>query len=73
MGKAVLPDDSPYTTGGLGLLGTAPSQDVMRGCDRLVIIGSGFPYLEFYPKPGQVKCVQIDIDPRAWDCAIRPM
>lgn len=63
LGKAVLPDDSPFTTGGLGLLGTAPSQDVMRGCDRLVILGSGFPYLEFYPKPGQAKCVQIDIDP----------
>jgi len=63
LGKAVLPDDSPYTTGGLGLLGTAPSQDVMRGCDTLVIVGSNFPYIEFYPKPGQDKCVQIDIDP----------
>ncbi|HEX4129186.1 MAG TPA: thiamine pyrophosphate-dependent enzyme [Pirellulales bacterium] len=62
LGKAVLPDDSPYTTGGLGLLGTAPSQDVMRGCDTLVIVGSGFPYMEFYPKPGQDKCVQIDVD-----------
>ena len=62
LGKAVLPDESPYTTGGLGLLGTAPSQDVMQGCDTLVIIGSGFPYMEFYPKPGQDKCVQIDMD-----------
>ena len=47
-----------------GLAGTAPSQEVMAGCDRLVIIGSGFPYMKFYPKPGQGKCVQIDIDPR---------
>ncbi len=62
LGKAVLPDDSPYTTGGLGLLGTAPSQDMMQSCDTLVIVGSGFPYMEFYPKPGQDKCVQIDID-----------
>jgi pyruvate dehydrogenase (quinone) len=62
LGKAVLPDDSPYTTGGLGLLGTAPSQDAMRACDTLIIIGSGFPYMEFYPKPGQGKCVQLDID-----------
>ncbi|HEY7309853.1 MAG TPA: thiamine pyrophosphate-dependent enzyme [Gemmataceae bacterium] len=62
LGKAVVPDDHPYTTGGLGLLGTAPSQDAMRGCDALLIAGSSFPYLEFYPKPGQAKCVQIDLD-----------
>jgi pyruvate dehydrogenase (quinone) len=62
LGKAVLPDDSPFTTGGIGLLGTAPSQDVMHSCDTLIIVGSGFPYMEFYPKPGQDKCVQIDID-----------
>jgi pyruvate dehydrogenase (quinone) len=60
LGKAVVPDDSPYTTGGIGLLGTAPSQDAMRECDTLLIAGSSFPYLEFYPKPGQAKCVQID-------------
>lgn len=59
----MLPDDSPYTTGGLGLLGTAPSQDAMQHCDTLIIVGSGFPYMEFYPRPGQDKCVQIDIDP----------
>ncbi|MFN7948929.1 MAG: thiamine pyrophosphate-binding protein [Blastocatellia bacterium] len=63
LGKAVVPDDSPYTTGGIGLLGTAPSQDAMEECDALVIAGSSFPYLEFYPKPGQAKTVQIDIDP----------
>ena len=63
LGKAVVPDNSPYTTGGIGLLGTAPSMDVMEGCDTLIIAGSGFPYMEFYPKPGQAKTVQIDIDP----------
>ena len=63
LGKAVVPDDHPYTTGGIGLLGTAPSQDVMEECDTLIIAGSSFPYLEFYPKPGQAKAVQIDIDP----------
>ncbi len=63
LGKAVVPDDSPYTTGGIGLLGTAPSLDVMDGCDTLIIAGSGFPYMEFYPKPGQARTVQIDLDP----------
>lgn len=63
LGKAVVPDDSPYTTGGIGLLGTAPSQEVLEDCDTLIIAGSSFPYLEFYPKPGQAKAVQIDIDP----------
>jgi pyruvate dehydrogenase (quinone) len=63
LGKAVVPDDSPYTTGGIGLLGTAPSQDAMEECDTLVIAGSSFPYLEFYPKPGQARSIQIDLDP----------
>jgi pyruvate dehydrogenase (quinone) len=63
LGKAVVPDDSPYTTGGIGLLGTAPSQDALKECDTLVIAGSGMPYMEFYPKTGQAKCVQIDYDP----------
>src|SRR5215470_20280289 len=63
LGKAVVPDDSPYTTGGIGLLGTAPSQDALRECDTLIIAGSSLPYIEFYPKPGQAKVVQIDIDP----------
>ncbi len=62
LGKAVIPDRSPYATGGLGLLGTAPSQDAMEECDTVLIAGSSFPYLEFYPKPGKAKCVQIDID-----------
>jgi pyruvate dehydrogenase (quinone) len=63
LGKAVVPDESPYTTGGIGLLGTAPSQDALQECDTLIIAGSSFPYIEFYPHPGQAKTVQIDIDP----------
>ncbi len=62
LGKAVVPDDSPFTTGGIGLLGTAPSQDAMSECDTLVIAGSSFPYLEFYPKPEQAKTIQIELD-----------
>jgi pyruvate dehydrogenase (quinone) len=62
LGKGVVADDSPFTTGGIGLLGTAPSQDAMSECDTLVIAGSSFPYLEFYPKPGQAKTIQIEID-----------
>ncbi|MEO6877416.1 MAG: thiamine pyrophosphate-dependent enzyme, partial [Gemmatimonadaceae bacterium] len=63
LGKAVVPDDNEYTTGGIGLLGTAPSQDALAECDTLLIAGSGFPYMEFYPKPGQAKGIQIDVDP----------
>ena len=63
LGKSCVPDDSPYTTGGLGLLGTEPSEDAIQECDTLLIVGSSLPYIEFYPKPGQAKCVQIDIDP----------
>ncbi len=62
LGKAVLPDRSPYTTGGVGLLGTAPSQDALAECDTLIMIGTSFPYMDFLPKPGQAKCVQIDRD-----------
>lgn len=62
LGKAAVPDDSPYTTGGIGLLGTAPSQKAFEECDTLLIAGSSFPYIEFYPEPGKVKAVQIDID-----------
>jgi pyruvate dehydrogenase (quinone) len=63
LGKAAVPDDSPYTTGGIGLLGTLPSQQVMEDCDTLLIAGSSFPYIEFLPKPGQARAVQIDLDP----------
>jgi pyruvate dehydrogenase (quinone) len=64
LGKAAVPDDSPYTTGGIGLLGTEPSQDALEGCDTLFMIGTSFPYIEFLPEPGSVKCVQIEIDPQ---------
>jgi len=60
LGKEVVPDEHPLTTGGLGLLGTAPSQDAMENCDALLIIGSSFPYMEFLPKHEQAKGVQID-------------
>jgi pyruvate dehydrogenase (quinone) len=63
LGKAVVPDDHPYTTGGVGLLGTAPSQEVLQECDTLILAGTSFPYMEFYPKSGQAKAIQIDIDP----------
>jgi pyruvate dehydrogenase (quinone) len=64
LGKAAVPDDSPYTIGGVGLLGTRPSQEALESCDTLFIIGSTFPYIEYYPKPGRARCVQIDLDPQ---------
>jgi pyruvate dehydrogenase (quinone) len=64
LGKSVIPDDSPYTTGPVGLLGTASSQEVMEECDTLLMVGTSFPYLEYMPKPGQAKGVQIEIDPK---------
>lgn len=63
LGKACVPDDSPYTTGGIGLLGTRPSQEAIENCDTLFMIGTSFPYMEFLPQPGQARAVQIDIDP----------
>lgn len=62
LGKAVLPDDHPLTTGGIGILGTAPSQEALQACDALLIVGSTFPYIEYYPAPGRAKAVQIDAD-----------
>ncbi len=64
LGKACVPDDSPYTTGGIGLLGTLPSQNALESCDTLLIAGSSFPYIEFLPKPGQARSVQIELDPK---------
>ncbi len=64
LGKAAVPDDSPYTTGGIGLLGTKPSQDALEDCDTLMIVGSSFPYIEFLPKPGQARGIQIELDPK---------
>lgn len=63
LGKAVLPDDLPWVTGCIGLLGTEPSLKLMNECDTLLMIGSGFPYAEFLPKEGQARGVQIDIAP----------
>ena len=63
LGKDVLPDDLPFVTGAIGLLGTKPSYELMRGCDTLLMIGTGFPWSEFLPKDGQARAVQIDIDP----------
>ena len=62
LGKAAVPDDSPFTTGGVGLLGTKPSQEALEECDTLLMIGTSFPYIEFLPKPGQARGVQIDIN-----------
>ena len=64
LGKAAVPDTSPYTTGGIGLLGTKPSQDALESCDTLLIVGTSFPYIEFYPKPGAARAVQIELDPK---------
>jgi pyruvate dehydrogenase (quinone)/pyruvate oxidase len=64
LGKAAVPDDSPYTTGGIGLLGTRPSEVAMEECDSLLIVGSSFPYIEFMPKPGKAHAAQIDLDPK---------
>jgi pyruvate dehydrogenase (quinone) len=63
-GRAVLPDDRPWVTGSIGLLGTRPSYDLMEGCDTLLMVGSNFPYSEWLPEPGQARGVQIDIDAR---------
>ena len=63
LGKAALPDDLPWVTGSIGLLGTKPSWDLMTGCDTLLMVGSGFPYAEFLPKEGAARGVQIDIKP----------
>ncbi|HET7583885.1 MAG TPA: thiamine pyrophosphate-requiring protein [Gemmatimonadaceae bacterium] len=64
LGKAVLPDDLPFVTGSIGLLGTRPSWDLMMHCDTLLMVGSSFPYAEFLPREGQARGVQIDIKPR---------
>ncbi|GAB7523959.1 thiamine pyrophosphate-requiring protein [Paraburkholderia sp. 2C] len=61
LGKAALPDDLPWVTGSIGLLGTKPSYEMMNTCDTLLMIGSGFPYSEFLPKEGDARGVQIDI------------
>ena len=62
LGKAALPDDLPWVTGSLGLLGTKPSWDLLKGCDTFLMVGSCFPYSEFLPEPGKARGVQIDIN-----------
>jgi pyruvate dehydrogenase (quinone) len=64
LGKAAVPDDLPFVTGSIGLLGTEPSDELMKGCDTLLVVGSSFPYSEFLPEEGEACGVQIDIDPR---------
>ncbi|GAA2218707.1 thiamine pyrophosphate-dependent enzyme [Micromonospora olivasterospora] len=61
-GKMVVPDDHPLTTGGLGLLGTRPSEELMEECDTLLMVGTSFPYGKYLPSPGQARVVQIDVD-----------
>jgi len=63
LGKDVLPDDLPFVTGCIGLLGTKPSSDMMEGCDALLMVGTGFPWAEFLPSDGQAACVQVDLKP----------
>lgn len=63
LGKATVPDDSPFTTGGIGLLGAEPSEVAMEEADTLLMVGTSFPYLEFYPKHDKCRGVQIDRDP----------
>jgi pyruvate dehydrogenase (quinone)/pyruvate oxidase len=63
LGKDCIPDDSPYTTGPIALVGSRPSEEALEQCDALVIVGSSMPYIEYYPAPGQAVCVQIDDKP----------
>ncbi len=62
-GKAVIPDDSEYAVGGIGLLGTRPGEDLVEDCDTLFMIGTNFPYTQHLPQPGKVRVVQIEADP----------
>ena len=64
LGKAAVPDDVPFCTDSIGLLGTKPSWDMMQDCDTLLVVGSSFPYAEFYPPVGKAQAVQIDVDGR---------
>jgi pyruvate dehydrogenase (quinone) len=64
LGKDVLPDDLPFVTGSIGLLGTKPSYELMRDCDTLLIVGSNLPYTQFLPDFGQARGIQIDLDPK---------
>ena len=63
MGKAVVEDDNPYNIGILGILGTEPATDAMNEADTLLMVGTSFPYIDYLPKPGQARGIQIDIKP----------
>ncbi|HEU5314936.1 MAG TPA: thiamine pyrophosphate-dependent enzyme [Chloroflexota bacterium] len=63
LGKGCVADESPYTTGGAGLLGTRPSEEALKGCDTLLMVGTSFPYMDHLPKPDQARGVQIEMDP----------
>ena len=63
LGKAVVPDDHPLNLGGLGMLGTEPASEAISGTNTLFMIGTSFPYMEYLPKPGQAKGIQIDMKP----------
>src|SRR5205807_269620 len=65
LGKAAVPDDLPYVTGTIGLLGTKASWNLMQGCDTLFLVGTRFPYAEFLPEEGAARGVQVDVSPRA--------
>ena len=62
-GKAVIPDDSEYAVGGIGLLGTRPGEDLVEDCDTLFMIGTNFPHTQHLPQPGKVRVVQVEADP----------
>lgn len=62
-GKAVIPDDSEFAVGGIGLLGTRPGENLVEDCDTLFMIGTNFPYTQHLPEPGKVRVVQIEADP----------
>jgi pyruvate dehydrogenase (quinone) len=64
LGRSVLPDDLPFVTGPIGLLGSRASYELMEGCDTLLLVGTSFPYSEWLPEEGQAKCVEIDLDGR---------
>src|SRR5439155_15184430 len=64
LGKDVLPDDLPFVTGPIGLLGSTASYELMKGCDTLLMVGTSFPYSEWLPQEGQARAVEIDIDGR---------
>jgi pyruvate dehydrogenase (quinone)/pyruvate oxidase len=60
-GKMVAPDDHPNVTGGLGLLGTKPSEEAVDDCDTIFMVGTNFPYTRWLPV--EKMAVQIELDP----------